>query len=246
MERPKIALVFGATGGIGSALSRRLHLSGFQLALAARDPSRLQVLARELSALELPGDVTTAETVDAAFTTVQDQLGSPPSAVALCVGSILLKPAHLTSDADWDKTLALNLTSAFRVVRAAARAMATTGGSVALVSSVAAGRGLANHEAIGAAKAGLEGLMRSAAATYARQGLRFNAVAPSLTETPLAASMLAQETTRRYSAALHPLGRWGQPDDVASALAWLLDPAQSWITGQVLSVDGGLSAVQAR
>jgi 3-oxoacyl-[acyl-carrier protein] reductase len=246
MERPKIALVFGATGGIGSALSRRLRLSGFHLALAARDPDRLHTLARELAALEVLGDVTTAETVDAAFNTVQNQLGSPPSAVALCVGSILLKPAHLTSDADWDKTLALNLTSAFRVVRAAARVMASTGGSVALVSSVAAGRGLANHEAIAAAKAGLEGLVRSAAATYARQGLRFNAVAPGLTETPLAAPLLAQNANRRYSTALHPLGRLGQPDDIASALAWLLDPVQSWVTGQVLAVDGGLSTVQAR
>lgn len=245
MERPKIALVFGATGGIGSALARRLHLSGFQLALAARKPDRITVLAKELGALALPGDIVHPETIDAAFSTIQERMG-PPSAVALCVGSILLKPAHLTSDADWDTTLALNLTSAFRVVRAAARSMASTGGSVALVSSVAAGRGLANHEAIGAAKAGLEGLIRSAAATYARQGLRFNAVAPGLTETAMAAPLLAQEATRRYSTALHPLGRLGSPDDIASALAWLLDPTQSWVTGQVVAVDGGLSAVQAR
>jgi NAD(P)-dependent dehydrogenase (short-subunit alcohol dehydrogenase family) len=131
-------------------------------------------------------------------------------------------------------------------VRAAGRLLKTDGGSVVLVSSAAARIGLANHEAIAAAKAGLEGLARSAAATYARQRIRFNVVAPGLVRTPLTQGLVASELAEKASLAMHPLGRLGEPGDVARAIAWLLDPAQSWITAQVLGVDGGLADVKAR
>jgi NAD(P)-dependent dehydrogenase (short-subunit alcohol dehydrogenase family) len=162
------------------------------------------------------------------------------------VGSILLKPAHLTNSAEWHSTLAQNLTSGFGCVRAAGRLLKADGGSVVLVSSAAARIGLANHEAIAAAKAGLEGLVRSAAATYARQRIRFNAVAPGLVRTPLTRGLVSTELAEKASLAMHPLGRLGEPADVARAIAFLLDPAQDWITGQVLGVDGGLADVKAR
>jgi NAD(P)-dependent dehydrogenase (short-subunit alcohol dehydrogenase family) len=111
---------------------------------------------------------------------------------------------------------------------------------------VAAGRGLINHEAIAAAKAGVEGLTISAAATYARQKIRVNAVAPGLTRTPLTQALTTNEVVSKASAALHPLGRIGEPGDVASAITWFLSPRQSWITGQVIGVDGGMGRVQAR
>jgi NAD(P)-dependent dehydrogenase (short-subunit alcohol dehydrogenase family) len=114
------------------------------------------------------------------------------------------------------------------------------------VSSAAARIGLANHEAIAAAKAGLEGLARSAAATYARQRIRFNVVAPGLVRTPLTRGLVANELAEKASLAMHPLGRLGEPGDVARAIAWLLDPDQNWITAQVLGVDGGLADVKAR
>ena len=163
-----------------------------------------------------------------------------------CVGSILLKPAHLTSTADWAATLATNLTSGFGCVRAAGRLMKADGGSVVLVSSAAARIGLPNHEAIAAAKAGIIGLVLSAAATYARQKIRFNAVAPGLTRTPLAAGLVASELAEKASVAMHPLGRLGEPEDVARAIAWLLDPQQSWVTAQVIGIDGGLADVKGR
>ena len=165
--------------------------------------------------------------------------------LANCIGSILLKPAHLTSEEEWDAVVATNLKSAYAAVRAAARLM-TTGGSVVLVSSAAARLGLANHEAIAAAKAGVIGLTLSAAATYAPKGIRVNAVAPGLVRTPLTARITDNEAALKASTAMHALGRVGEPEDVASAIAWLLDPAQSWVTGQVIGVDGGLATLRSR
>jgi NAD(P)-dependent dehydrogenase (short-subunit alcohol dehydrogenase family) len=124
--------------------------------------------------------------------------------------------------------------------------MKTGGGSIVLLSSAVAQRGMINHEAIAAAKAGVVGLALSAAATYARYNIRVNCVAPGLTRTPLTHVLTKNEVSLKASTALHPLGRIGEPDEVASAIRWFLSPDQSWVTGQVLAVDGGLSSVQAR
>ena len=124
--------------------------------------------------------------------------------------------------------------------------MRSGGGSIVLMASAVAQRGMINHEAIAAAKAGVVGLALSAAATYARYNIRVNCVAPGLTRTPLTASLTQNELTLKASAALHPLGRIGEPDEVASAIRWFLSPEQSWVTGQVLAVDGGLSSLQSR
>jgi NAD(P)-dependent dehydrogenase (short-subunit alcohol dehydrogenase family) len=239
------AVIIGASGGIGSALARLLHAQGFSLFLVARSSERLQALAEELGASWTAADGADSAQVDAAFAKATDGLGGV-NAVAHCVGSILLKPAHQTADAEWNTTLALNLSSAFYVTRAAVRAMSGTGGSIALISSVAARIGLANHEAIAAAKAGVQGLALSAAATYASRGIRVNVVAPGLVDTPLAARITGNEAALKASTALHPLGRIGRADDVARALAWLLHPDQNWVTGQVLGVDGGLATVRGR
>jgi NAD(P)-dependent dehydrogenase (short-subunit alcohol dehydrogenase family) len=163
-----------------------------------------------------------------------------------CAGSLILKPAHLTTTAEWQATLAANLSSAFGCVRAAGRLLKAEGGSVVLVSSAAARVGLANHEAIAAAKAGVIGLVLSAAATYAKAKIRFNAVAPGLVRTPLTKGLVASELAEKASIGMHPLGRLGEPEDVARAIHFLLDPAQGWITGQVLGVDGGLADLRSR
>ena len=114
------------------------------------------------------------------------------------------------------------------------------------MSSCAAGVGLANHEAIAAAKGGVEALVRSAAATYAGAGIRFNAVAPGLVATPMARKITENEGALKASVAMHPLGRIGRPEEVASAIAFLLGPQSAWTTGQVLGVDGGLARVKGR
>jgi len=237
-------LVLGAAGGIGGALARRLAASGVKLVLAGRDVSRLEAIAAETGGIPYVLDATKPAEVEAAAAKALEAHGRLDG-LANCVGSILLKPAHLTSEEEWDAVVSTNLRSAYGAVRAAARAM-TAGGSVVLVSSAAARIGLANHEAIAAAKAGVIGLTLSAAATYAPKGIRVNAVAPGLVRTPMTARITGNEAALKASTAMHALGRVGEPEDVASAIAWLLDPAQSWVTGQVIGVDGGLATLRSR
>jgi NAD(P)-dependent dehydrogenase (short-subunit alcohol dehydrogenase family) len=236
----------GGTGGIGSEVARRLRAQGAEVVLAARNEARLEDRARELRARPVVMEATQSASVASAFETAVAN-GAPLVGVVNCIGTILLKPAHLTSDEEWRTTLDTNLTSSFLLLREAARRMMTSGGgSIVFCSTVAAQRGFFNHEAIAAAKAGVEGLTRSAAATYARYQIRVNCVAPGLVQTPLSQFLTANEAARKASVAMHPLGRLGEPGDIASAICWLLSPEQKWVTGQVLHLDGGLSTVQAR
>ncbi|MBM4023256.1 MAG: SDR family oxidoreductase [Planctomycetes bacterium] len=238
-------LIIGGGGGIGSALARLLVAGGGRVFLAGRNADRVNAIAAELDATSAVVDASDPDAVDACADQAAEALGGL-SGIACCAGSLLLKPAHLTSAAEWQSVIAANLTSGFGCVRAAGRLLKADGGSVVLVSSAAARIGLANHEAIAAAKAGLIGLMVSAAATYARQRIRFNAVAPGLVRTPLTRGLVSSEVAEKASVGMHPLGRLGEPDDVARAIAFLLDPAQDWITGQVLGVDGGLATIKVR
>ncbi|MEX0671391.1 MAG: SDR family oxidoreductase [Pirellulales bacterium] len=238
-------LLIGGSGGIGTALATMLVAGGSRVFLAARSAERLAPLASTLDMPYATVDASDPDAIDACGDAAAAALGGLDGVVN-CAGSLLLKPAHLTTTAEWQATLAANLSSAFGCVRVAGRLLRAEGGSVVLVSSAAARVGIANHEAIAAAKAGVIGLVLSAAATYARQGVRFNAVAPGLVRTPLTKGLVASEQAEKASLGMHPLGRLGEPGDVARAIAFLLDPAQSWITGQVLGVDGGLADLKAR
>ena len=238
-------VILGAGGGIGSATSRLLAAQGARLILAGRTPGPLDHLATETGGIAHPLDATQTVEVAAAVERALDEFGRLDG-IANCVGSLLLKPAHITTDDEWDETIATNLRSAFAAVRAGVRAMRSEGGSIVLVSSAAAQIGLANHEAIAAAKGGIAGLTLSAAASYAPSGVRVNAVAPGLVQTKLTERLTSSERAEEASRAMHALGRLGEPEDVASAIAFLLDPANSWITGQVIGVDGGLGSVRPR
>lgn len=238
-ENTHIAII-GASGGIGAALSRSLSAQGARLLLIGRDAGRLAALANETGAATRVLEASRVTELEAALT------DSAITGIVNCAGSILLKPAHLTSEAEWQQTMETNLTTAFATVRAGAKAMMATGGSIVLCATAAARTGMANHEAIAAAKGAVIGLTLSAAATYAPRNIRVNCVAPGLVDTPLAARITSNEAALKGSTALHALGRIGRPEDVASGIAWLLDPANSWVTGQVLGIDGGLANLRAR
>jgi NAD(P)-dependent dehydrogenase (short-subunit alcohol dehydrogenase family) len=234
-------LILGGAGGIGAATARHLVAAGARVMLAGRTADTLTALAATLgpNAATCVTDATDASAVDAAVEATKTAFGRIDG-LANCVGSIVLKPAHLTKPEEFDAVLRVNLVTAFNAVRSGARAMSSGGGAIVLVSSAAARIGLANHEAIAAAKAGIEGLARSASATYAAKQVRVNVVAPGLVRTPLAARITGTPAAEQASLALHPIGRLGEGDDVARAIVFLLDPANGWTTGQVLGVDGGL------
>jgi NAD(P)-dependent dehydrogenase (short-subunit alcohol dehydrogenase family) len=244
MDQKEVIVIVGATGGVGQALCSKLHSKGVSLVLGGRNSSRLESLANQLGAAYLSGDATQFDYVDSLFKLAEERFGRVTAAVNLA-GSILLKPAHSTSEAEWLSTLQQNLFTSFYLVKASAPRMRKTGGSIVLVSSVAARLGLSNHEAIAAAKAGVEGLALSAAATYAPYKIRVNVVAPGLVKTPLSEKITSNENSAKVSLAMHPLNRFGEPSEIASAVSWFLDPEQSWVTGQVLGVDGGMSHVRS-
>jgi NAD(P)-dependent dehydrogenase (short-subunit alcohol dehydrogenase family) len=246
MERKPVYVILGGSGGIGSAVVRKLVTDGATVALAARNEERLQQLADELGGTTVESlDATSTGEVETFVKSVAEANGGVDGIVN-CVGSILLKAAHQTKEEEWRHTIAANLDSAFATVRAGAKVMGRSGGSIVLMSSSAAQVGLPSHEAIAAAKAGVIGLARSAAATYAGKGIRVNAVAPGLVDTPMSAAITGNEMILKASTAMHPLGRIGKPEEVATVITWLLSDAASWVTGQVIGIDGGLASVRGK
>jgi NAD(P)-dependent dehydrogenase (short-subunit alcohol dehydrogenase family) len=238
-------VVLGASGGIGAELCRQLVEQGDSVTLAGRSEQKVASLADQLNQKHQIVDATDLQQLTNCLDEAVRTNG-PINGIVNCVGSLLLKPAHLTSQEEWMATISSNLTTAFNTVHAGVKAMLGSCGSIVLVSSAAARIGLVNHEAIAAAKAGVIGLTLSAAATYANKGIRVNCVAPGLVETPLTARLTSNEASLKASTSMHALGRIGQPQDVAAAIAWFLDSRQSWVTGQILGVDGGLANVRSR
>ncbi len=237
-------VILGASGGIGSETCRRLRHQGCNVLLAGRSEERLTNLAAEIDAPIHVLDAIDFDQVEACVDHASQTLGAIDGVVN-CVGSVLLKAAHATTPAEWQQTLATNLTSAFAAVRAGYKAMRKRGGTILLMSTAAARIGLPNHEAIAAAKAGVIGLTQSAAASYAARGVRVNAVAPGLVKTGLTDRIWSNEKSAEVSRGMHAAGRLGEPGDVASLIVWLLQPENDWVTGQVFGVDGGLGTLRA-
>ena len=233
-------LIFGATGGIGAALARRLAADGRRLHLVARDAGRLDSLAREVGAEVTVGDVTRSADIERAVAAAAGDgaLGG----LVFAVGSIDLAPVKRLTEAQFATAFALNVTAPALAVQAAAPALAAAEGAVVLYSSVAAGRGFRNHAITGTVKAAVEGLTRSLAADLAPK-VRVNAIAPTLTRTPLAAAFTGNKLLLEGIARQHPLGRIAEPDDLAGIAALLLGPEGRFITGEVIHLDGGRASV---
>ena len=235
-------VVLGATGAVGSALVHRLTQHEDIVVIKVGRNS-------DLLAQLYPNDQTLTRVIDlTSFSQTQELFAELVQTykiigVAHCVGSILLKPASFLTEEEWHSTLNINLNSAFNVVSAISKHVKQDA-SVVLFSSAAASIGLANHEAIAAAKAGVEGLARAASASYATKNLRFNVIAPGLSEAKMSRTFFDNPKSLEFSKKLHPLGRLGTPEKLASLAQWLLSPENDWMTGEVIRCDGGLSTLK--
>jgi NAD(P)-dependent dehydrogenase (short-subunit alcohol dehydrogenase family) len=241
-----IVLITGASGGLGKTLSKRMERDGCRLALAGRDPDRLRAAFPGTHHPLLVGNVSTAEGAEDILVQCTERFGRPPDALAHCVGSVFVAQLHRTTPEQYRACMTANLDSAFFALSAWVRASraAQRPGAAVFLSSAAARIGTPSHEAVAAAKGGLEGLVRAAAATYASAGLRINAVAPGLMDTPAAAGLIGSPLMREAAARQYPLPGIGDPADVADLVAWLLSPAAARVTGQIWSLDGGFSAIR--
>ncbi len=239
----KNVIILGATGGVGSDLSQRLSATGWKCFLVARHEAELISLANKLLANYAVADCSDFEQVNRVFQNATDVFGRI-DAVVNCCGSVLLKPAHLVSSLEYEQVISKNITTAFATVRAAGRFLAPNGGSVILFTSAASQIGLPNHEAISAAKGAVNGLVLSASATYAGKNIRFNAIAPGLTRTPMTESIFNNENSLKVSEKMHALKRLGTTDDLVNLVDFLISDRATWITGQIIAVDGGLGSLK--
>jgi len=227
-------LIIGAAGGIGSNLVE--GLMGTSNLLLGYFNSSLNVPVESHQV-----DATDFQSVHLFVEKGLEKYGSVDAIVCL-PGSLILKPAHRCTDEEFENTINTNLKSSFSVVRAAGALLENS--SIVLMSTAAASIGLSNHELIVSAKAGVEGLARSAAKTYARKNLRFNTISPGMVETPLTSSITSNEIVRKASEKMHALQRIGKPRDISNMIKFLINPENDWITGQNFIVDGGLSSTK--
>ena len=232
-------VILGATGSIGSSLAKKLIESGDQVHLVGRDETSVSSLANELNSSYSTCDVLEENFSDK----ILNDLGETPvNGLAFCVGSIDLKPLKLTKRSDFMQSFNLNLISATEIIKALAENLKKNKGSVVLFSTVAIKQGFPNHAIVASAKGAVEGLTISLAAEFA-PNIRVNCIAPSLTNSKIAECLLKNEKMAEGIAKMHPLKRIGNGEDSSSMAKFLLSDESSWITGQVIGVDGGRSSV---
>lgn len=238
-------LLVGGSSDIARIVAHELLASGNNVTLIARDESRISDLVSK-GAEAVIGDSLNEESISKGISIASDLGNGSINGVAHLVGSIAIRPPHAMKIEAFEEVISTNLTSAFLTLSLTGKAMLKGGGGrMVFTSSVAATLGLVNHEAIAAAKGGIESMVRSAAATYAKRGIRVNAVAPGLTDTRLASSILRSDEIRQASAAKIPINRINEADEIAKSITWLLTSAPDNFTGQILHLDGGMSQLAA-
>ena len=242
----KIAMITGASGGLAQAVATQMANQGWQLALVSRDLEKLKNINTVSEPCLIEADVSTASGAAEAIKQCISETGRNPTALVNCAGSVLMAPLHKTREQQYRQCMQANLDTSFFALSAFINGClkAKQAGAAVLISSVTARIGVSNHEAIAAAKAAVESLARSAAATYSKDHIRINAVAPGLMRSPATEWLFSTANNSRQLDAQYPLGRHGQVEDVASTIAWLVSDEAAWITGQILPVDGGFTAVR--
>jgi len=228
---PRNILIIGGNSGIGLETARRLKSAGDHVLAAARHPAALVSLGIPTQPFEAmsPTPLVLPETLDG---------------LVYCPGSITLKPFHRVTEEDFKRDHQINCLAAASVIQQALPALKAAGrASVVLFSTVAVAQGMPFHTSVAAAKGAVEGLTRALAAELA-PAIRVNAIAPSLTDTPLAGSLLNSDAKREAAAKRHPLQRVGSPEETAALVTFLLSDDAGFVTGQILRADGGLSSLR--
>jgi len=228
-------LIFGATGSVGSSLAEQLKNSGNDIHLVARNESEVKAIAEKLGCSYTVADVLEDGFIEKVKSDINEIKG-----IAYCVGSIDLKPLRMVTEADMNKCMKLNLYSAIEAIKGFQESLKKNKGSVVLFSTVAAQRGFTNHTIIASAKAAVEGLTVTLAAEFAPH-IRVNCIAPSLSKSKIAEPMLKNPAIAEGIAKAHPLKRLGEGKDSAALAKFLITEESSWITGQIIAVDGGRS-----
>ena len=228
-------LIFGATGSVGSSLAEQLKNLGNDIHLVARNESEIKAIAEKLGCSYTVADVLEDGFIEEVKSDINDIKG-----IAYCIGSIDLKPLRMVTEADMNKCMKLNLYSAIEAIKGFQESLKKNKGSVVLFSTVAAQRGFTNHTIIASAKAAVEGLTVTLAAEFA-PNIRVNCIAPSLSKSKIAEPMLKNPAIAEGIAKAHPLKRLGEGKDSAALAKFLITEDSSWVTGQVIAVDGGRS-----
>ncbi len=228
-------LIIGATGSIGSNLAEQLYASGKEIHLVGRDENQTKSLSEKFNCKYTIVDVLQDGFVNKIKSDIEDIRG-----LAYSVVSIDLKPLRMVTEDDFNKCMKLNLYSAVELVKGYQESLKKNKGSIVLFSTVAAQRGFTNHSVIASSKAAVEGLTVSLAAEFA-PNIRVNCIAPSLTNSKIAEPMLKNKALADGIAKAHPLKRLGEGKDSASLAKFLITEDSSWVTGQIIAVDGGRS-----
>ena len=228
-------LIFGVTGSIGSNLATQLFNSNQNIHLVARNEQEVKTLSEKFKCTYSVADVLEDNFIEKVKSQISEVKG-----IAYCVGSIDLKPFRMVNEQDFNKCMKLNLYSAVEAIKGYQESLKKNKGSVVLFSTVAAQRGFTNHAIIASTKAAVEGLTVSLAAEFA-PNIRVNCIAPSLTNSKIAEPMLKNKALADGIAKAHPLKRLGEGKDSASLAKFLITEDSSWVTGQVIAVDGGRS-----
>ncbi|MBI1228327.1 MAG: SDR family oxidoreductase [Bacteroidetes bacterium] len=227
-------LIAGGSSGIGLALVKKLSGEGHQVLVVSRTGGSLSDLP---GVTYLPKNLLEEELSE-------NELPASLDGIAYCPGSINLKPFCSLKPEAFLEDFHINVLGAVKVLQASQKALKNAENpAVVLFSTVAVGQGMPFHASIATAKGAVEGLTRSLAAEWS-PSIRVNCIAPSLTDTPLAARLLSSEEKKEAAAARHPLKRVGTASEIAELSHFLLTEKSGWITGQVIGIDGGMSALK--
>lgn len=228
-------LIIGGSSGIGLELVNKLVAEGHQVYAASRHQGELPSSAHFIAFDVLGGTLS-----------LKENLPDVLDGLAYCPGTINLKPFGRLSETDFENDFKVNVLGAVKVIQAVTPLLKKSESpSVVLFSTVAVQTGMGFHASIAASKGAIEGLTRSLAAEFAAIKIRVNALAPSLTATPLAQALISSPERKEASDKRHPLGRIGTAKELAEAAFFLITPQSAWITGQIIAIDGGMSSVRS-